>query len=34
VGVIGQGVQLLKDGCIDTIVDMKALKEALHVTVL
>ena len=33
VGVIGQGVQLLKDGCINTMVDMKALKEALHVTV-
>jgi len=33
VGVIGQGVELLKDGCINTIVNMKALKEALHVTV-
>ena len=34
VGVIGQGVELLKDGCINTIVNMKALKDALHVTVL
>lgn len=33
VGVIGQGVQLLKDGCINTIVDMKTLKEKLYVTV-
>ena len=33
VGVIGQGIELLKDGCINTIVNMKALKEALHVTV-
>ena len=33
VGVIGQGVELLKDGCINTIVNMKALKDALHVTV-
>ena len=30
-GVIGQGVELLRDGCINTIVDMKALKEALNV---
>ena len=34
VGVIGQGVELLKDGCINTIVNMKALKEALKVGVL
>ncbi len=34
VGVIGQGVRLLKDGCINTIVDMKALKETLNVRVL
>jgi hypothetical protein len=33
VGVIGQGVELLKDGCINTIVNMKALKEALKVGV-
>ena len=33
VGVIGQGVELLKDGCINTIVNIKALKEALHVSV-
>ncbi|PVX26196.1 MAG: hypothetical protein CW716_06535 [Candidatus Bathyarchaeum sp.] len=31
VGVIGQGVQLLKDGCINTVVDLKTLKEALKV---
>ena len=30
-GVIGQGVALLRDGCINTIVDMKALKETLNV---
>ena len=34
VGVIGQGVELLKDGCINTIVNMKALKEALKIGVL
>lgn len=34
VGVIGQGVQLLKDGCINTVVDMKALNDALHITML
>lgn len=31
VGVIGQGVRLLKDGCINTIVDMNALKAALNI---
>ena len=31
VGVIGQGVELLKDGCINTVVDMKAVIEALKV---
>lgn len=31
VGVIGQGVELLKDGCINTIVDLKILKDALKV---
>ena len=31
IGVIGQGVALLRDGCINTIVDMKALKETLNV---
>ena len=30
-GVIGQGVNLLKDGCINTIVDMKTLKDTLTV---
>ncbi len=30
-GIIGQGVELLRDGCINTIVDMKTLKEALSV---
>lgn len=34
VGVIGQGVELLKDGCINTIVDLKALKEALNISLL
>ena len=33
VGVIGQGMRLIKDGCIDTVVDMKALKDVLRVTV-
>jgi hypothetical protein len=31
VGVIGQGVKLLKDGCINTVVDLKTLKDALKV---
>jgi len=31
VGVIGQGVALLTDGCINTIVDLKTLKKALNV---
>ena len=31
-GVIGQGITLLRDGCINTIVDVKALKEALNVS--
>jgi len=30
-GIVGQGVELLRDGCINTIVDMKTLKEALSV---
>ncbi len=30
-GIIGQGVELLRDGCINTIVDMKTLREALSV---
>ena len=34
VGVIGQGVELLKDGCINTVVDMKILKDALKISVL
>ena len=29
VGVVGQGVELLKDGCINTVVDLKTLKNAL-----
>ena len=32
VGIIGQGVRLLKDGCINTVVDMKALIAALNVS--
>ena len=32
VGVIGQGVKLLKDGCINTVVDLKTLKDALTVS--
>jgi len=31
VGVIGQGVELLKDGCINTVVNMKSLIKALNV---
>jgi len=30
-GVIGQGVALLRDGCINTIVDLKTLNEALKI---
>ena len=30
-GVIGQGVALLRDGCINTLVDMKRLKDALNI---
>jgi hypothetical protein len=30
-GIIGQGVALLRDGCVDTIVDWKALNEALNI---
>ncbi len=29
-GIIGQGVVLIKDGCINTLVDRKALNEALN----
>ena len=32
IGVIGQGIALLRDGCINTIVDMKDLKETLNVS--
>ena len=32
IGVIGQGIALLRDGCINTIVDMKGLKETLNVS--
>ena len=31
VGIIGQGVILLKDGCVNTAVDLKSVKEALKV---
>jgi hypothetical protein len=34
VGVIGQGVELLKDGCINTVVDMKAVKDVMQVKVI
>jgi hypothetical protein len=30
-GVIGQGVALLRDGCINTIVDLKSLNDALKI---
>lgn len=33
IGIIGQGVELLKDGCINTIVNMKNLKNTLSVSV-
>ena len=33
-GIVGQGVELLRDGCINTIVDMKTLKEAISVNIL
>jgi hypothetical protein len=33
-GIVGQGVILLRDGCINTIVDMKTLKETLNVNLL
>jgi hypothetical protein len=32
--VLVQGVELLKDGCINTIVDMKTLTNTLNVTKL
>lgn len=32
-GIVGQGVELLRDGCINTIVDMKTLKEVLSVNI-
>ena len=31
VGVIGQGVELIKDGCINTVVNMKGLTDALNI---
>jgi hypothetical protein len=31
VGIIGQGVELLKDGCINTVVNMKSLKKAINI---
>jgi len=30
-GVIGQGITLLRDGCINTLVDLRTLKDALAV---
>jgi hypothetical protein len=30
-GIIGQGVGLIKDGCINTLVDWKALNDALNI---
>jgi uncharacterized protein len=33
VGVIGQGVELLRDGCINTAVDLKILTDALKISV-
>lgn len=30
-GIIGQGVVLIKDGCINTLVDWKALNETLNI---
>jgi len=29
-GIIGQGVALLRDGCVDTLVDWKTVNDALH----
>ena len=29
-GIVGQGVVLAKDGCINTLVDWKALNETLN----
>jgi len=29
-GIIAQGVALLRDGCVDTLVDWKSLNDALH----
>ena len=34
VGVIGQGVELLKDGCINTVVDIKTVNEAMKVRLI
>jgi len=31
IGIIGQGVALLRDGCINTIVDLKTLNDALKI---
>jgi len=33
VGVIGQGVELIKDGCINTIANMKSLTEAINISI-
>jgi len=32
VGVIGQGVELIKDGCINTIANMKSLTKAINMS--
>ena len=34
VGVIGQGVELLKDGCINTVVNIKTVNEAMKVRLI
>jgi len=30
IGIIGQGVALLRDGCVETLVDWKSLNDTLH----
>jgi hypothetical protein len=32
IGVLAQGVALLRDGCVNTLVDWKSLKDALHIS--
>lgn len=31
-GIIGQGIALLRDGCVETLVDWKSLNDALHMS--